>query len=397
MSEIPETLNAGFRQIHAESGLSRTALLKAYARYAPKAGRKMLLSEFMALGLWRCETVPEGYIGTREAAEFSLRVNFKPDKRGLVGDKLLLDAALRGLGFPVPGLQAAYGTKKLRPPVQTLAHKGALAQYLRHGAIYPIFGKPRSGQNSEDVLSITRYDPEADRLHMSMGGCAPVDEIVARLAPAYYQRGYLFQSRIRQHPRLCARIGEAVGTVRVITFLAANRPRIIGAFWKIPRRDMLADNLWRGGLMAAVDMETGQVGPARAGLGPVARWHEAHPDTGAPLSGLTLPDWEALCALVRDAATLLTGLPLVGWDIALGEHGPIIIEANTVPSLDLLQYGTQAPALPPELRAEMLAEVARLKRQNQANRKARKANLRAKIRGRLARAFGIGRSGPNAP
>jgi len=391
MEEIPETLNAGFQQIRAQSGLSRMQVLKAYARYAPQGVRKMLLSEFMALGLWQHKTVPDGYIGTREASEFALNVNFKPERRGLVMDKLLFDSTLRGLGFPVPALQASFGAKKLRPPVQSLGHKGELARFLREEASYPIFAKPRSGQNSKDVLSIERYDPKADHLHMSMGGAAPVDEIVARLAPAYYHRGFLFQSRIRQHPSISASIGEAVGTVRVITFLAATKPRIIGAFWKIPRRGMLADNLWRGGLIAAVDVETGKVGRAREGTGPVAHWHEAHPDTAAPLSGITLPDWGALCALVCDASTLLTGLPLVGWDIALGEHGPVIIEANTVPSLDLLQYGTGSPALPPALRAEMMDEVNRLKRQNKANRAARKASLRAKMRTRLSRAFGIGR------
>ena len=226
---------------------------------------------------------------------------------------------------------------------------------------------------------------------MTTGDATPVDEILARLAPAYYQRGFLFQSHIQQHPTIHATIGAAVGTVRIITFLTADQPRILGAFWKIPRRGMVADNLWRGGLIAAVNTETGIVARAREGIGPVARWHQTHPDTGAPLSGLTLPDWDQLRSLVCDASILLSGLPLVGWDIALGPKGPIIIEANTVPSLDLLQYGTNTPALPPTLRAEMRAEVDRLRRQNKTNRKARKANLRAKVRTRLSRALGIGK------
>ncbi len=390
MNKIPETLNAGFKQIRADYGVSQAQVLAAYARYHPQSGRKMLLSEFMALGLWQHKTVPDGFIGTREASEFALSVNFQPHKRGMVADKLLFDAALRGLGFPVPTLQAVFGAKKLRPPVQTLGHKGEVAQFLRQGASYPVFGKPRSGQNSDDVISIERYDPQADILHMTTGKTALVDEIAGQIAPAYFRRGFLFQSRIRQHESICDTIGEAVGTVRIITFLTAAQPRIIGAFWKIPRHGMLADNLWRGGLLAAVDTKTGQVGRAREGTGPMARWHQAHPDTGAALANTTLPDWDDLRELVSDAAALLGGLPLVGWDVALTKTGPIIVEANTVPSLDLLQYGTGAPALPPALRAEMLAEVARLKRQSKTDRAARKANLRAKVRGRLARAFGIG-------
>jgi len=43
--------------------------------------------------------VPDGFIGTREASKFALAVNFQPHKRGLVDDKLLFDATLRGGGF----------------------------------------------------------------------------------------------------------------------------------------------------------------------------------------------------------------------------------------------------------------------------------------------------------
>ena len=99
MDEIPETLKAGFQHIRAESGLSQTQVLKAYARYRPEAGRKMLLSEFMALKLWQHKTVPAGYIGTREASEFALKINFQPHRRGLVQDKLLFYAALAFLSL----------------------------------------------------------------------------------------------------------------------------------------------------------------------------------------------------------------------------------------------------------------------------------------------------------
>ena len=71
MDENPDTLQAGFRRIKAGAGLGRSQVLRAYGRYRPQNGHKMLLSEFMALDLWRHDPVPEGYIGTREAAEFA--------------------------------------------------------------------------------------------------------------------------------------------------------------------------------------------------------------------------------------------------------------------------------------------------------------------------------------
>ena len=63
-----------------------------------------------------------------------------------------------------------------------------------------------------------------------------------------------------------------------------------------------------------------------------------------------------------------------------------------MPSLDMLQYGGDTPALPAALRAGIMCEVDRLRRVNKLNRTARWANVRAMVRKRLNRAFGTGRS-----
>jgi len=177
----------------------------------------------------------------------------------------------------------------------------------------------------------------------------------------------------------------------VISLLVGAGARVIGAAWKIPRQGMIADNLWRGGLLASVNVKTGEVGRAREGIGPAAGWHATHPDTRKPIAGFALPYWPEAIQLVRQAAEMLSGLPLVGWDIAIGRDGPVFIEANTSPSLDLLQYASQSPALPPALRAEMLAEAGRLRGQMKTDRGARKQQLRGKIRARLAQSMGIGK------
>ena len=245
------------------------------------------------------------------------------------------------------------------------------------------------GQNSHDVISIEACDDESGVLQLTNGARLAVEEAVSMIAPAHYRWGYLFQSRILQHQAVARMIGPVVGTVRVVTFLAGADVRLIGALWKIPRRPMIADNLWRGGMLAAVDVATGEVGRMRGGTGPAAEELRRHPDTGAEIAGTVLPHWPQLIRLTCQAAGLLSGLPLVGWDIAIGTHGPVFIEANTIPSLDLLQYASGTPALPPDLRAEILAEVARLQRQGRADRSERKKRLNAHIRSRLGQSLGF--------
>ena len=148
MQEDQESLKAGFRRIAEQEAVTRAEVIRAYARYRPEVGHKMLLSEFMALGLYRHKRVAQGFVGTRAATEFAREVNFRPHKRGLVSDKLLFDAALRGLGYPVPEIQAIFGAKKLPPPIRALDHKGAVERFLRREARYPVFGKPLWGRTA---------------------------------------------------------------------------------------------------------------------------------------------------------------------------------------------------------------------------------------------------------
>ena len=42
--------------------------------------------------------------------------------------------------------------------------------------------------------------------------------------------------------------------------------------------------------------------------------------------------------MVKWAAVRLPGIGYVGWDIAISEEGPLVIEANDFPSHDLLQF-----------------------------------------------------------
>jgi len=385
------SLAAGFQRIKAEEGLSRTDILRAYARYSPDLGDKMLLSEFMALGLYNQAEVAPGFIGAKEAALFARRMNFQTHKRGLVADKLLFDGALRGLGFPVAPLQAVFGAKILPPPVHSLQNRNDIGRFLLHEAQYPLFGKPLSGQNSDDVISIDAADPATRRLRLATGESIDLHAAVALIAPKYFRWGYLFQSRIPQHATLSDAIGPTIGSFRVITVLSEATPRVIGAIWKIPVRGMVADNLWRGAMIAEVNHETGQIGHVRTGIGPASGRCPTHPDTHQMIEGLAVPHWPDLIACVTTASGLLSGLPLVGWDVAISGAGPVIIEANTSPSLDLLQYASRTPALAPALRDEMLAEHARLQRQQKKSHKQSRQRLNAKIRARLGRALGLGR------
>jgi hypothetical protein len=60
---------------------------------------------------------------------------------------------------------------------------------------------------------------------------------------------------------------------------------------------------------------------------------DRHPDTGAPLGGIAIPDWGRLLELAAGCYEL-TGLGYLGVDVVLDRDlGPLILELNARPGL----------------------------------------------------------------
>jgi hypothetical protein len=66
-------------------------------------------------------------------------------------------------------------------------------------------------------------------------------------------------------------------------------------------------------------------------------WHDKHPTTGAQIEGTRLPFWEELRSLAIRAHEAFADRVIVGWDIAIDADGPIVVEGNGSPDVDLMQ------------------------------------------------------------
>ena len=110
-------------------------------------------------------------------------------------------------------------------------------------------------------------------------------------------------------------------------FFAVQR---IGVFASIP-----VDNGSRGGLTAKIDLETGMLSYAQT-LHSLDQ-HKVHPDTGAPIEGVVIPNWDEIKKEMIELSSNFPWLNFIAWDILLTEEGICIIEANTSSGVNIIQ------------------------------------------------------------
>jgi hypothetical protein len=248
-------------------------------------------------------------------------------------DKFLAAAILRGYGAPVPETQAVFShSGRNFKPAEKLATIEQLAQFLAHGAHFPLFAKPLTGVGSFGACCFTAFTE--GRLILADGSSLALEDFARQMGS---DQAYLFQTVLLPHPALQG-ITAGTPTVRVILIVEDGRPEILHTIWKIPAAGNVADNFWRpGNLLADIDAATGTVRRVIRGFGLKFEELTTHPDSGRNLRGLVLPDWEKTVALSLDCAAIFSGLGYQSFDIALTPAGPVVVEVNTGSAFNLSQ------------------------------------------------------------
>jgi hypothetical protein len=200
-----------------------------------------------------------------------------------------------------------------------------------------LFVKIKTGRGGRGA---EKWSYAAGRYRNAAGRSLTVAELGEHL-----KRRSLFEKRIIEpclvnHSALADLNLGALATARIVT--ARNETGEIEAthaVFRMPQRaGAPVDNIHAGGIAAAVDLATGTLGRATdLGLRTTSQWHERHPTTGAPILGRGLPHWPAALELVRRAHALIGDRVVVGWDVAILEDGPCLVEGNGKPDVDLIQ------------------------------------------------------------
>ena len=157
------------------------------------------------------------------------------------------------------------------------------------------------------------------------------DGQVKRLSEILGVKPLVFEEVIRQTEQLSSLNASSVNTVRFMTTLYPDgSARVIGCFIKIGRAGKCIDNAGSGGNVdACVDVQTGQVKYAVRFDG----WRkvheiEKHPDSGMQINGMVINNWESIREEVVGFQKAFPFIKAAGWDIAITDEGPVVIEVN---------------------------------------------------------------------
>ena len=100
------------------------------------------------------------------------------------------------------------------------------------------------------------------------------------------------------------------------------------------------DNGSRGGLVANVNIETGEMSCARTLHNLTV--YRTHPDTNAQIEGTVIPNWNSIKAGVMEISRAFPYLDIIAWDILPTDDGFTVIEANTSSGVNIIQlWGPQ--------------------------------------------------------
>ncbi|MCL4743912.1 MAG: hypothetical protein KJZ83_00705 [Burkholderiaceae bacterium] len=258
-------------------------------------------------------------------------------------EKSTFDTFARGAGLPTPKLHAVYSERpRLVRHGRWIRSTGELESFLRRDLQYPAFAKPAVSQWGQGAHVLHRVDTLRDTLTIDRQSTREVADFAREIASK--AGGYLFQELLRPEPAIAELTGGGLCTLRIVVLNGgAGGPRMHRALWKLSAKGNVQDNFHHGesgNLLAKVDLASGRVIHLIQGGWPWPQQTDRHPDTGRVMIGFEIPHWRDAVALTLEAATAFPGARLQGWDVALTDRGPVLLEINTPMDADLVQLAS---------------------------------------------------------
>jgi len=183
-----------------------------------------------------------------------------------------------------------------------------------------IIAKPNYGTTGKGIekIDVTKWEKKADLIKYLLD-----------------KNLYLIEDCVQQHESMNQINPSSVNTIRIVTVQNHGKVDIISAIIRIGVNNHV-DNFAAGGIAAPIDIETGIVyKPATNKIRSTE--YVRHPITNKQILNFKIPYWKEIINMINEVAWLVPEVKTVGWDVAITESGPIIIEGNDNWDKDVFQ------------------------------------------------------------
>lgn len=139
----------------------------------------------------------------------------------------------------------------------------------------------------------------------------------------------LIEECIKQHPDMNVLYDKSVNTMRMFTFYKDGKSYFLQAVLKIGNGGVV-DNFSSGGMYTYVS-STGDV--YVEAIDRNDNIYTEHPISKQKIVGFKVPMFNEAVELVKECAKVIPEVAYVGWDVAISENGPVIVEGNCFPGV----------------------------------------------------------------
>ena len=139
---------------------------------------------------------------------------------------------------------------------------------------------------------------------------------------------------------------NSLNTIRVVTKCIKGKSKVIFAVARIGSGKSIVDNFHKGGVGVKVNIEKGILEGKT--IDKKNNEAEVTTNTHIKVDGFKIPYWKEIKDITCEAAKVNDSVNIVGWDVAITDDGPVIIEGNRGPGMDIIQVLYQR-GIKPEL------------------------------------------------
>jgi hypothetical protein len=287
----------------------------------------ILPGEYLAYALWKPDRRVniDNYLYSHESPRLFRLLN-RPCQPDPIDDKLAFHEMCMAHAIPTPPILAAFGpTRNLlefesgRPPERDL------------------FVKPRMGLAGEGA---ERFRWHGGAFESDRGCRIRPEDLGGYLATRAKneKRTLLVQPVLLNHPDLHVETNAALATARLVTGRSADGDVVpIYGFIYFARPNNITA---KGGDIALIDVAAGRLmsAPLKGICGAKLFSYRQFTDDSC-----MLPDWDAVLLHSKVAHQACSNFVFVGWDVALTDRGPMLLEGNAGWSADEYQSLTGEP------------------------------------------------------